>query len=169
LSIGAVVKPLLEGPGGGEEISFSLPPAAIPVMMAGAVALALFFAAAMMILAAFARSFKDGQAMVQPVYWLVFLPVLLGQQTDRTLTPAIASIPVANVSMMIRDAINGVFLWPLIAQTLAVTLATVAICLAIARHVLRFEDFLLGSFDGSFWRFVRDRMGGNKKRKESST
>lgn len=169
LSIGAVVRPLLQGPGGGEEISFSLPVAAIPVMMAGAVALALFFAAAMMVLASFARSFKDGQAMVQPVYWLVFLPVLMGQQTDRTLTPVIASIPVVNVSMMIRDAINGVFLWPLIAQTLAVTLATVVICLAIARHVLRFEDFLLGSFDGSFWRFARDRMGGDRKRKESAT
>lgn len=159
LSVGAVARPLLEGMGGGQSISFALEPAAIPVMMAGAGALALFFAAAMMILASFARSFKDGQAMVQPVYWLVFLPFILGSQSDRTLTPAVAAIPVANVSMMIRDAINGVFIWPLIAQTLAVTLATVVACLLLARYVLRFEDFLMGSFDGSFWRFVKDRMG----------
>ena len=164
-SMGAVVRPLLES--SGEQIVFSLPPMSIPVMLAGAGALALFFAAAMMILASFARSFKDGQAMVQPVYWLVLLPLLLGQQTDRTLTPAIASIPVANVSMMIRDALRGVFIWPLIAQTLAVTLLTVVVCLASARYILRFEDFLIGSFDGSFWRFVRDRMGSGKK--ESAT
>ena len=36
----------------------------------------------MMILASFARTFKDGQAMIQPVYFLVFLPFLLGQGTD---------------------------------------------------------------------------------------
>lgn len=164
VSVGAVLRPLLQGAGGGpEEIAFTLDPAAIPVMAAGAVSLALFFAAAMMILASFARTFKDGQAMVQPVYWLVFLPLLLGQQTDRTLTPAVAALPVANVSMMIRDAVNGVFLWPLIGQTLAVTLGSVVLCLVVARYVLRFEDFLMGSFDGSFWRFVKDRMGKGRK------
>jgi sodium transport system permease protein len=154
-SMGAVVAPIL---GESDRIQFSLPLLSVPVMMAGAIALALFFAAAMMILAAFARTFKDGQAMIQPVYWLVFLPFLLGQQTDQTLTPTVAAIPVANIAMMIRDAINGVFIWPLIAQTLAVTLALVAVCILLARNILRFEDFLLGSYDGSFWRFVRERL-----------
>ncbi len=160
ISIGAVLRPLLSD--AREPVTFNIPLEAIPVMTAGAVSLALFFAAAMMILASFARTFKDGQAMVQPVYWLVFLPLLLGSQSDRTLTPAIASIPVANVSMMIRDAVSGVFLWPLIIQTLLVTMATVVVCLLIARYVLSFEDFLMGSFDGSFWRFVKDRLAGRK-------
>jgi len=159
LSMGAVVRPLMED---GGDITFSLPLASIPVMIAGACALALFFAAAMMILASFARTFKDGQAMIQPVYWLVFLPVLLGDQTGQTLTPTIAAIPVANISMMIRDAINGVYIWPLILESLLVTLATVAACLVVARYVLRFEDFLLGSFDGSLWRFLRSKTSTAK-------
>jgi sodium transport system permease protein len=143
---------------GDRGLSFALPTLALPVMMLGAVGLALFFAAAMMILASFARTFKDGQAMVQPVYWLVFVPMLLGQQSDTTLTPAIAAIPVANVAMMIRDAMNGVFLWPLIFEVLAVTAVTVVACLWIARQILRFEDHLLGSYDGSFWRFAKQRL-----------
>ena len=155
ISIGAIVQPLL---GDGESLSFSLPPMALPVMTLAAIGLALFFASAMMILASFARTFKDGQAMVQPVYWLVFVPMVLGQQTDATLTPTIAAIPVANVAMMIRDAINGVFLWPLIAQTLVVTGLTVVLCLWLARQILRFEDYLLGSYDGSFWRFAKQRL-----------
>ena len=159
LSIGAVLKPLLQG---NEALSFSIPGLAFPVMAMGAVVLALFFAAGMMILASFARTFKDGQAMVQPVYWLVILPMLLGQQTDLTLTPAIAAIPVANVTMMIRDALNDVFHWPLIALTVAVNLAVVALFLWVARRILVFEDFLLGSFDGSFWRFLKDRIMGRK-------
>lgn len=159
LSLGAVLKPLFEG---NEALSFSIPGLALPVMAVGAVVLALFFAAGMMILASFARTFKDGQAMVQPVYWLVFIPMLLGNQTDLTLTPAIAAIPVANVTMMIRDALNGVFHWPLIGVTVAVNVAVVVLLLWVARRILAFEDFLLGSFDGSFWRFLKERIMGRK-------
>ena len=164
VSLGAVMAPLLADAGGiADAFQFTLPLLAVPVMMAAAIALALFFAAAMMILAAFARTFKDGQAMVTPVYWLAMLPILLGQQTDQTLTPTIAAIPVANTAMMMRDAINGVFLWPLIAETLAVQMVMVVACLLLARQVLKFEDFLLGSFDGSFWRFMKDRLLARKK------
>ncbi len=163
VSLGAIVGPLLADAGAeADAFQFSLPLLALPVMIVAAVALALFFAAAMMILAAFARTFKDGQAMVTPVYWLALLPILLGQQTDQTLTPAIAAIPVANAARMIRDAINGVFIWPLIAETLAVLLVMVAACLLLARTVLQFEDLLIGSFDGSFWRFAKERLMGNK-------
>jgi sodium transport system permease protein len=166
VSMGAIMAPLM---GEGGAISFRLPLLAIPVMMAGAVGLALLLSAGMMILAAFARTFKDGQAMIQPVYMVAILvPLLLGQQTDRTLTPEIALIPVANVAMMIRDAIGGVFLWPLIAQTLFVNLALVALCLWLARFILRFEDVLLGSFDGSFWRFAKARLRPRPVGKETA-
>jgi hypothetical protein len=98
--------------------------------------------------------------MVMPIYWLAILPITLGQQTDQTLTPTIAAIPVANAAMMIRDAINGVFLWPLIVETLVVLLIVVAACLLLARTILKFEDFLLDSFDGSLWRLARNRLLG---------
>jgi sodium transport system permease protein len=156
VSMGAVARPLLAG--GDETVRFAIPWLAAPVMLAGAVALALFFAAAMMILAAFARSFKDGQAMITPVYWLVFIPILLGDQTDVNLSLATALIPIGNVTMMIRDAIGGVYQWPWIAVTLGVTLALVAFLLLVARQVLKFEDFLLGAFDGSFWRFAKEKL-----------
>ena len=166
VSIGAVMAPLL---GGEEGISFRMPMMAVPVMIAGAAGLALMLSAAMMILASFARTFKDGQAMIQPVYLVAIVtPILLGQQTDQTLTAGIAAIPVANVAMMVRDAINGIFLWPLILESLAVNLAVVGLCLWVARWVLQFEDFLMGSFDGSFWRFVKNRMGSGRKEEEET-
>jgi ABC-type Na+ efflux pump permease subunit len=146
-----------------------MPLLAVPVMIAGAAGLALMLSAAMMILASFARTFKDGQAMIQPVYiGAILFPILIGQQTDQTLTTGVAAIPVANVAMMVRDAINGIFLWPLILQSLAVNLAVVGLCLWVARWVLQFEDFLMGSFDGSFWRFVKDRMGSGRKEEEET-
>jgi ABC-type Na+ efflux pump permease subunit len=111
----------------------------------------------MMILASFARTFKEGQGMVTPVYWLALLPVLLGQGSETSLTTTTAAIPVANVAMMIRDAVRGVFLWPLIVETLAVELAMVVLCLFLARTILRVEEFLIGSYDGSLMRFLRSR------------
>jgi sodium transport system permease protein len=168
VSLGAVMAPLLGGSDmAGQTFEFTIQPLAVPVMMLAAVALALFFAAAMMLLAAFARSFKDGQAMVMPIYWLAILPIILGQQTDQTLTPTIAAIPVANAAMMIRDAINGIFLWPLIVETLVVLLIVVAACLLLARTVLKFEDFLLDSFDGSIWRLAKDRLLGARSSSRS--
>ena len=168
-SIGAIMGSLLMDLGeSANAIQFSLPLLALPVMIVAAIALALFFAAAMMILAAFARTFKDGQAMVAPVMILAMAPLFIGQQTDQTLTPIVAAIPVANAAMMIRDAINGVFLWPLIAETLAVLLAMVTACLLIARVLLKTEDFILLSPDGRFSKFSkifksssRSRLGRN--------
>lgn len=158
VSMGAVVAPLMEN--SGESMAFSIPLMAVPVMVLGAVALALFFAAAMMILAAFARTFKEGQSMVMPVYWLTLAPLLVANSPDRVLTPAWAAVPLVNVSLMIKDAIRGVFQWALIAETVAVELVLVALCLLLARAILRFEDFLLGGYDGSFWRFARERLAG---------
>ena len=42
------------------------------------------------------------------------------------------------------------------------------IALWIARFILRFEDFLMGSFDGSFWRFAKDRMLPGRAGKEAA-
>lgn len=128
------------------------------VMVAGAAALALFFAAAMMLLASFARTFKDGQALVTPVFYLALLPLILGRQSDLTLTPVIAAIPIANVAMAIRDAIHGVFSWPLLVETAVASGLLIYGCLALSRWVLQFEDFLLSGHGGSLWRFLRQQL-----------
>ena len=52
---------------------------------------------------------------------------------------------------------RGVFAWPLIAETLVVDLIMVVLCLRLARTILRAEEFLIGSYDGSLLRFLRSR------------
>ena len=166
VSMGAIMAPLLAGE---EDIAFRLPLLSVPVMILGAMVIALMLSAAMMILASFARTFKDGQAMIQPVYIVaVLIPVLVGRQTDQTLSASLGAIPIANVVMMIRDSINGIFLWPFIVESLLVNLLVVGLCLLVARWILQFEDFLIGSFDGSFWRFVKDRRSSRRAAKETA-
>jgi sodium transport system permease protein len=156
LSMRAVVAPLLAR--SGETLEFKVPIAAVPVMALGAVLLALFVAAGMMIFASFARTFKDGQAMVTPFYMLVLLPVMFLQVPGLEFSLPLAFIPIVNVTMMVREAIGGTFHWVQIGITVAVELVTVAACLWLATVILRFEDVMIGSYSGNLGTFVKQRL-----------
>lgn len=161
LNIAAMVVtmgPVLRTLGGGERANFRIPLSAIPVVAIGAVLVALFVAAGMMICAAFARTFREGQTMVSPFYLLVILPVSFLQTPDIELTPRLALVPVVNVALMFRDAIGGVYRWPLVLLTVAVEAATIVACLAAARAILRFEEVVMGSYSGSVFKFARERL-----------
>lgn len=155
ISLPMVLAPLL---GDEEKVAIGIPWSGLPLMLLGAALLALAIGAAMMVLAAFARTFKEGQSMVGPVYLFSLMPTVLVSSPDLQLTPGWALVPVANVTLMSREAINGIYQWPLIGLTLLMQLLLVAGCLYVARQVLRFEDVLIGSYGGNFQRFLKERL-----------
>lgn len=156
LTTGPIVAPLLQRDG--EALEFFLPVQVLPILAVGAVLLACFIAAGMMILAAFARTFKEGQSLITPFFLLILLPVMFLQVPGIEFTPGLALVPVVNVTMMVREAISGTFRWLPILITVGVGLATVALCLWVAAFILRFEDLVVGSYNGSVGTFVRDRL-----------
>jgi sodium transport system permease protein len=162
LSLGPIIRQFTKG--AGDKAAFTFPISAIPVTAAGTVIVALFVAAGLMILASFARTFKEGQSMASPFYLATMLPIMLLQSPDVEFTPVLALIPVANVAMVVREAIAGVFNWPLIALTAAVEIVAVAACLFVATRVLAFEDVLVGGFNGSFFKFASQRLGFGKRK-----
>ncbi len=140
------------------ELSMRLPLQSIPVIVIGAALMALFIAAGMMILASFARTFKEGQSMVGPFYILMILPLMFIQFPDIEFTPMLAAIPIVNVTLMFREAIAGTYQWPLIGITVAVEAVTIALAMAVAVKVLQYEDFVLGGYSGGFGRFFKQRF-----------
>ncbi len=166
LTMRAIMGPLLQG--ADVALDFQIPYGALPLMALAAVLLAMFIAAGMMIFAAFARTFKEGQSMVGPFYLLCIMPTLLVQSPDLELTPKIALVPIANVALMFREAIAGIYRWPEIAITLLVQVVAVAACLALARWVLSFENVLIGSYSGSFGKFLQSRLSGRGRRAEAA-
>lgn len=158
VSVGAILGPLLGE--SAEQIQFTIPALAVPVMAIGSIGLALLFAALMMILASFAQTFKEGQAMIMPVYYVALLPLFFVSEPDIGLDAQMAAIPIANVMLMIREAFQGTFQWLYIGETLLVSLVLVVASLGLARYILGFEDLLLGSYDGNFWKFIRERVRG---------
>lgn len=167
LSLGPIIRQFTKG--AGDKAAFAFPMSAIPVTAAGTVIVALFVAAGLMILASFARTFKEGQSMASPFYLATMLPIMLLQSPDVEFTPVLALIPVANVAMVVREAIAGVFNWPLIALTAAVEIVAVAACLFVATRVLAFEDVLVGGFNGSFFKFASQRLGFGKRKSKGKS
>jgi sodium transport system permease protein len=136
----------------------TISPGAMPVAVLAAALLAGFIAAGMMIFAAFARTFKEGQAMITPFYMLTIVPIVFLQVPGIQFNLALACVPVANVVMMVREALSGTFHWPQIAVTIVASILTIGVCLRFAAFLLQFEDVMLGSFNGSFNKFIRQRL-----------
>ena len=157
-SMGTVLAPMFQS--GRGDSSLQIPAQSAPVILIGAALLALFIAAGMMILASFARNYKEGQSLVGPFYVALIIPIMFLQTPGLTFTPHLALIPVANVMMMMREAIQGIYHWPLIGITLAVEITCIALALRLAIVIIRHEDFLMGSYNGSFGRFAKERLFG---------
>ena len=142
----------------GRMFDYTIVPGALPMAALGALLLAGFVAAGMMIFASFARTFKEGQAMITPFYMLTIVPIVFLQVPGIKFTLPLACLPIANVTMMVREALSGVFHWPQIALTVASSLLVIALCLRLATFLLQFEDVVLGSFNGNFNRFIQQRL-----------
>jgi sodium transport system permease protein len=155
LSMRAVMAPLLRETG--DDLVFRLPLHSIPVMAVGTVLLALFVAGVMMILASFARTFREGQSLITPFYLATLLPVIFVEpEKEFTITEAL--IPILNLTKLFSKAIVGqLTLWPSVI-TLAVAVFCIVLSLRLASFIVRFEDFLVGSYSGSAFRFVKERL-----------
>jgi sodium transport system permease protein len=162
LSIRSVLAPILGGRT--ESFEFQIPAASVPLILLMTILLAFFVAAGMMIFASFARTFREGQAMVSPFYIAVFLPAMFLQVPGIQFTVGLALIPIVNVAMAFREAVAGVFHWHLIAITLAIEVLCVSLALWLATAILRYEDFLIGSYGGNFSKFLKERLIGGKRR-----
>jgi sodium transport system permease protein len=161
LTFKPILAPLLER--AGDTIESSIPIVAIPIVILAGLLLAGFVAAGMMIFASFARTFKEGQAMITPFYLMILLPVVFLQVPGLTLSPALACVPVINVTLLIRETVSGTFHWLPIGITIVVSVLIISLCIRLATFILKFEDVMTGSYSGSFVRFAKERIVGRKK------
>lgn len=142
-------------------LRLSVPLHAIPLMILCALLIALFIAAIMLLLASFARTFKEGQAMITPFYLMIALPAILLQSPDLELSATIACIPLANVTVLFRDALTGNLKAHFIGITIAVQMLSIMLCLWIGRRLLAFEDFLSGATTATFRKILRKGIFGS--------
>jgi sodium transport system permease protein len=142
----------------GSDVAISIPMESIPIILLGALLMALLVSAVMMILASFARTFKEGQSMVSPFYVVIMVPLMFLSAPGMQFTTKLALIPIMNVTMMFREAIQGTYHWPMIGITVAVELACIAAAMFTASTLLKYEDLVTGTYSGSFLKFALGRI-----------
>ncbi|HWI59331.1 MAG TPA: hypothetical protein VNZ22_19040, partial [Bacillota bacterium] len=159
LTLRPIFGPLLDR--AGQTLECSIPLTALPVMLVAGILLAGFIAAGMMLFATFARTFKEGQAMVTPFYMLIMVPVMFLQVPGLQFSVPLACVPIVNITLMVREALSGTFHWAPMGVTLLVSLLLIALSIRLATFILQFEDVMVGSYNGSFFKFIKQRALNN--------
>lgn len=142
-----------------QDLSFTIPWSAVPLIFVVTALLALFVSAFLMVVASFARTFKDAQSLAGPfVTVMVLIPAVFMQFPGLELTTWLACVPIINVCLVFREAIGGVYHWPQIGLTLLMEGLYIWIILRIATAITRYEDIMTGSYEGGLTGFLKHRL-----------
>ena len=79
--------------------------------------LTVFFAAALLSLSIFAKSYKEAQSVISPLMIVIIVPVFVGLMPGMSLTTTTALIPILNVSLATKAIIAGKETVLLLAET----------------------------------------------------
>jgi sodium transport system permease protein len=132
-------------PGSGSTSThITLSPAAVPVMVGLALLIAFSFSSVTLALGTLAKSFRQGQAYVTPLYFITILPAsIILFIPDFNPNLAYYLIPILNAVLVLRDAIvhNSVS-WPALVVTAISLLATGAVSWFAALRLFTREALL---------------------------
>jgi ABC-2 type transport system permease protein/sodium transport system permease protein len=121
----------------------------IPVVLFLVVLFAAFYAAVLLVVSSFARSFKEAQAYVVPLTLVSLIPGLLALVPELQLSYRLALVPLLNIVLLARDLLSGN---GSLGLTLVVIVATVVygyIALVLASRTFGAEAVLYS--DGRSW------------------
>jgi sodium transport system permease protein len=104
--------------------------------------LAVFFSAALLAIAVFARNYREAQTYLGPLMFVVILPAMASFIPGIELNTRLALIPVLNVSLMAKEVLGGNYDWPLIGIIFGSTCAYAAAALYFAVRQFHREDVL---------------------------
>ena len=131
------------------------PPATIATLLLLFIPLAAFTASILLMLSAYAKSYKEAQLYFFPVYLLSWVPALAAVLPGISLRSAIVLVPVANVSVAVREIMVGKFDWPMLACVFIVMSLAAAWAVRASARMLSKESLITGR---------RDRCGGYRRR-----
>jgi sodium transport system permease protein len=139
---------LISLPGsGGSSSHITLSTSVVPVMVWLALLIAVSFSAVTLALGTLAKSFRQGQAYVTPLYFVTILPAsLILFIPDFNPSIAYYLIPILNAVLVLRDAIvHNSVAWPALAVTTVSLVATGALALFVALRLFTRESLLTKS------------------------
>ncbi len=83
-------------------------------VFAMALPLAVLFAAVLITIALFAKSYKEAQSYLTPMTFVVVIPAVASVLPGIELTPKLALIPILNTSLVCKEIVAGTYHWNMI-------------------------------------------------------
>ncbi len=112
------------------------------IILAAALLLSAFLSAIMMFLAFQARTFKEGQSYVMPVYLLAVIPTLVVASPEVTFDVRMALVPLVNIALLFRGALQGSLQTGIAVVSLGSAVLYAAIVLAFAVRYLERREVI---------------------------
>ena len=130
---------------GVEAIGQVLEPTTLAAVFALLVPLAMFFAALLLMLSIYARSYKEAVSIISPLTIVVLVPAILALIPGTRLTAVTALVPVLNVSLATRELVAGTAAPALVALVFVSLLALAGVSLLACSRWFAREDVVFRS------------------------
>ncbi len=105
---------------------------------------AVLFAAGLMTVALFAKSYKEAQSYISPLMFVVIIPAVAAM-LPIDLTAKLALVPILNASLLCKELVTGTYHWNFIAIIFLSTCVYAGAALFLAVKMFQREDVLFRS------------------------
>jgi sodium transport system permease protein len=137
----------------------AISPLSLLMSLALIIPLAMTFAAVFIAIAVSARNYKEGTSMLSPLMSVIILPAIVSMLPGTEMSPLLAVIPVANVSLLIKEFMAGNYLWLYTAIAFVSTSALAVAALWWATSQFKQEAVLFRHAEDVRWSPFRRRRG----------
>ena len=103
---------------------------------------AVFFAALLLAISLFAKSYKEAQSYISPLIVVVIMPAVIGLLPGVELNAKLALVPILNLSLVCKEMLSGVWHWNYIALIFGSSCVYAAIALGFAVKMFNREDVM---------------------------
>jgi sodium transport system permease protein len=109
-----------------------------------AIPLAVLFSSVQLMIASFAKTYKEAQTYLVPLIFIVIVPAIAAM-APIDLTAKLALVPILNVSLLCKELVIGTYHWNFIAIIFTSTCAYAAVALFLAVKMFQRESVLFRS------------------------
>ncbi len=157
LSIGVSMAYIFGKVGGGAMGALSVNPLSLALTYLLILPLAVAFAAVCLAIAVSARTYKEGQSLLTPLYTVIILPAMVSLLPGTEISPTLAAIPIVNVSLLIKEYMMGHYLWTETAIAFGSTSLLAALALSWATSQFKQESVIFRHAEDVRWSPFRSR------------
>lgn len=128
--------------GGAPAFMPMIDPLGIFGMFAMVVPVAVLFAAALLTISLFAKSYKEAQSYVSPLMIVIILPAVFGMLPGIELSAKTALVPILNLSLVCKEMLSGVWNWGYIGLIFGSSCVYAGIAISLAVRMFNREDVM---------------------------